>query len=291
MNKKVAMSTTNQVAAGKRAAKKTAAPRKPAAGRADVGNGVARSTLFVNSVEKAMTVLKAFDASRPRLTLSQIASLADMDLSGAQRFTYTLVNLGYLNKDEETKTYSLSPQVFDLSYHYLSSNELVNRAAPYVQQLSIQTGETANVTVLHGSDIVFVYRIASPQVLISTLNVGARMPAYCAAPGLAMLAHLEEKEVDAILAATDLVKHTPHTVAQPRAIKQRLAEIRKAGYAHTEEEYFLGDISTAAAVLDSRGRVMGAVNVAVAKPRWNGAADERRIADLVISTASAISSR
>ena len=270
------MSTPNPAAKRKQAAKKKAAPR---------------STLFVNSVEKAMTVLKAFDASRPRLTLSQIAGLTDMDLSGAQRFTYTLVNLGYLRKDEETKTYSLSPQVFDLSYHYLSSNELVNRAAPYVQQLSIQTGETANVTVLHGSDIVFVYRIASPQVLISTLNVGARMPAYCAAPGLAMLAHLPEEEVDAILAASELVKHTPHTVVQPRAIKQRLAEIRTAGYAHTEEEYFLGDISTAAAVLDRRGRVLGAVNVAVAKPRWNGAADERRIADLVISTASALSSR
>src|SRR5205823_12784407 len=72
-----------------------------------------RSSLFVNSVEKAMIVLKAFDASKPRLTLSQIATLSDMDLSGAQRFTYTLVNLGYLRKDEATKTYALSPQVFE----------------------------------------------------------------------------------------------------------------------------------------------------------------------------------
>lgn len=76
-----------------------------------------------------------------------------------------------------------------------------------------------------------------------------------------------------------------------RAIKDRLAAIKTAGYAHAEEEYFLGDISTAAAMLDPRGRVVGAVNVAVAKPRWNGAADERKFADLVISTASAISGR
>src|SRR5438552_1193831 len=103
----------------------TGTPKKTAKAKSPAKKAAARSTLFVNSVEKAMTVLKAFDASRPRLTLSQIASLADMDLSGAQRFTYTLLNLGYLHKDEETKTYSLSPQVFDLSYHYLSSNELV----------------------------------------------------------------------------------------------------------------------------------------------------------------------
>jgi IclR family transcriptional regulator, pca regulon regulatory protein len=280
------MATKTRAQGVSRPPKKAAAPQARAAGK-----GEARSTLFVNSVEKGMAVLKAFDASRPRLTLSQIAALAGMDLSTAQRFTYTLAELGYLDKDEETKTYSLSPEVFELSYHYLSSNELVNRAAPYVQQLSMHTGETANVTVLHHSDIVFVYRIASPTVLIPTVNVGARMPAYCTAPGLAMMAYLPDAQVDRLLAASHLVQHTSRTVASARAIKQRLADIRAAGYAHTEEEYFLGDISTAAAVLDARGHVLGAVNVAIAKPRWKGPEDERRVADLVIATASAISGR
>src|SRR6185503_18042443 len=71
---------------------RSAAPARPRRGNGAVAE---RSSLFVNSVEKAMVVLKAFDASRPRLTLSQIAALSDMDLSGAQRFTYTLVTLGY----------------------------------------------------------------------------------------------------------------------------------------------------------------------------------------------------
>lgn len=235
-------------------------------------------------------VLKAFDTSRSRLTLSQIAVQADIGLSAAQRFTYTLAELGYLDKDEETRTYSLSPQVFELSYRYLTSNELVNRAAPYIQQLSLQTGETANVTVLHRSDVVFVYRIASQHVLNATVMVGARMPAYCSAPGLAMLAFLPEPAVDAVLAGCELVQYTPFTIAEPKAIKARLSAIRVAGYAHAEEEYFLGDISTAAAVRDVRGDVVGAVNVAVARHRWKPE-EERRIADLVISTAAAISGR
>jgi DNA-binding IclR family transcriptional regulator len=67
--------------------------------------------------------------------------------------------------------------------------------------------------------------------------------------------------------------------------------VRAAGYAHTEEEYFLGDISTAAAIVDGRGRPVGAVNVGVARPRWTGADIERRISDLVITTAAAISGR
>jgi IclR family transcriptional regulator, pca regulon regulatory protein len=249
-----------------------------------------RSTLFVNSVEKALGVLKVFDSTRPRLTLSQIAALAEMDLSTAQRFVHTLTELGYLDKDPETKNYSLSPQVFELSYRYQISHELLHRAAPYIQQLSIQLGETANLTVLHGSDIVYVYRVLGQHMLNVKTVLGARQPAYCTAPGLAMMAWLPRDEVDAILSASELVAHTPYTVADPKAIRQRLEKARAAGYAHTEEEYILGAISTAAAVRDSQGRILGAINVAVTKHRWK-AEDEPRFADLVISTASAIMSR
>ncbi|MBE7416820.1 MAG: IclR family transcriptional regulator [Ideonella sp.] len=260
-------------------AKKTARPQRRA-----------RSTLFVNSVEKGFAVLKAFGSARPRLTLSQIASEAEMDLSTAQRFTYTLTELGYLEKDEETKSYSLSPQVFELSYHYLNANELMQRAAPYLQQLSVQTGETTNITVLHGSDIVYVHRILSQHMLNVTTMVGARQPAFCTAPGLAMLAWLPEERVEAILAATELVKHTPYTITDPKAIRERLAKVRATGYAHTEGEYILGAISTSTAVRDSRGTIFGAINVAVAKHRWKPE-DEPRIADLLITTAAAIANR
>ena len=63
------------------------------------------------------------------------------------------------------------------------------------------------------------------------------------------------------------------------------------GYAHTEDEYFVSDISTAAAITNAHGRGIGAVNIAVARSRWQADRDEKRFADLVISTASAISTR
>ncbi|VTU28174.1 Pca regulon regulatory protein [Variovorax sp. SRS16] len=251
----------------------------------------ARSSLFVNSVDKAMKVMTAFDGSKRHLTLSQIAAATDMDMSSAQRFTYTLAELGFLKKDEENKSYELSPRLLDFAYHYLSSNELLSRATPYLLQLSRETSETTNVTVLDGTDIVFVQRIVSQHVLNPNVVVGSRSPAYCTAPGLAMLAHLPGEQVDAILARSTLVQHTPHTVVQPRAIKARLEKIRAIGYAHTEEEYYLGDISTASAILDARGHPVAAINVAMVKPRWTGPDIERRISDLVISAASVISAR
>jgi len=247
------------------------------------------STLFVNSVEKAMRVLTVFNGKQPRLSLSQIASLSGLDLSATQRFTFTLTGLGYLVKDPFTKTYSLSPRMLDFSYYYLASNELVSRAFPYLSQLSQETEETTNITVLEGTDIIFTLRIVSQHVLNPQVITGSRLPAYCTAPGLAILAHLPPARVQGILDRSDLIAHTPHTVSDPAKILERLAGIRGKGYSHTEDEYYLGDISTAAAVLDAHGHPIGAVNVAVSRTRWRGGKDEKRIADLVIAAAAAIS--
>jgi IclR family pca regulon transcriptional regulator len=119
--------------------------------------------------------------------------------------------------------------------------------------------------------------------------VGTRLPAYCTAPGLAMMSTWSGEEVDAILDASDLVKHTRKTVVDPKKIKARLAGIRAAGYAHTEDELYEDDISTAAPVLDANGRAVGALNVAVSNTRWDASKDEQRYATLLRDAARAIS--
>ncbi|SAL66833.1 IclR family transcriptional regulator [Caballeronia humi] len=270
------------------------APRKRKTAAAKPRGEVAdpsASSLYVQSVEKAMKVLTAFDGSKRQLSLSEISSLTGFDMSATQRFTYTLAALGYLIKDPDSRKYELSPRLLDFTYHYLTSNDLVSRATPYLQQLGSETEEATNLTVLDDTDIVFVLRIVSRNVFNAHVITGSRLPAYCTAPGLAILATLADGEIDDILARTNLVPFTPSTVYQPRKIKDRIAQIRRQGYAHTEDEYFVSDISTAAAITNAHGRGIGAVNIAVARSRWQADRDEKRFADLVISTASAISAR
>jgi len=270
------------------------APRKrktPAAKARGEAADPSASSLYVQSVEKAMKVLTAFDGSKRQLSLSEISSLTGFDMSATQRFTYTLAALGYLFKDPDSRKYELSPRLLDFTYHYLTSNDLVSRATPYLQQLGSETEEATNLTVLDDTDIVFVLRIVSRNVFNAHVITGSRLPAYCTAPGLAILATLADGEIDDLLARTNLVPYTASTVYQPRKIRERIAQIRRQGYAHTEDEYFVSDISTAAAITNAHGRGIGAVNIAVARSRWQADRDEKRFADLVISTASAISAR
>lgn len=247
------------------------------------------STLYVQSVEKAMKVLTAFDGSKRQLSLTEIAALTELDNSAAQRFTFTLSALGYLVKDPQTRKYELSARLLDFTYHYLASNELVQRAAPVLQQLARETEEVCNLTVPDGPDIVFVLRIVSRNVMNPNVIVGTRLPAYCTAPGLAILSTWEPEEVDRVLNASQLVKHTPSTIAEPRRIKARLARFRTAGYAHTEDELYSDDISTAAPVLDASGRAIGALNIAMARARWNPEHSEARLSDLLRAAAATVS--
>lgn len=247
------------------------------------------STLFVSSVEKALSVLEAFDGSQAALTLSQIAAKTQMDLSSAQRAVHTLTTLRYLRKDEATRQFELAPRLLDFSFRYLASNELARRAIPYVQQLARETEETTNLTILDDTEIVYIIRIASRHMLAPNVIVGTRIPAFCAAPGLAMLAYLPDAEAEDILARTDFVSYTSHPYHDKSSAMDRLRQIRETGYVRAEGEFYKGDVSTAAPVLDINNRPLGAVNISISTSRWDAARDQKRITDLVITAAAAIS--
>ncbi|MFT3778464.1 MAG: IclR family transcriptional regulator C-terminal domain-containing protein [Ottowia sp.] len=249
----------------------------------------ADSPLYVQSVAKAMKVLTAFDGSKRQLSLTEIAALADLDNSAAQRFTHTLSALGYLVKDPDTRKYELSVRLLDFTYHYLASNELLHRATPVLRELAQETEEACNLTVPDGPDIVVVSRIISRNVIHPNVIVGTRLPAFCTAPGLAILSTWPPDKVDAVLAASRLEKYTPHTMTDPRRIKARLLKCAAAGYAHTQNELFPDDISTAAPVLDAHGRAIGALNIAMSSARWVAEHSEERIAHLLRAAAASVS--
>jgi DNA-binding IclR family transcriptional regulator len=251
----------------------------------------ATSRFYVTAVERAMAVLMAFDGMHRHLSLSQLAESTGLDVSAMQRFTHTLQALGYLRRDPQSKKFELSAKLLDFSNIYLSANEMLAKAMPYLQRLAQDTEEVVNLSVLDGTDMILISRIVSRNALNLNIHVGSRMPAFCTASGLAWLSALPDDEAEAVLRASDLVAHTQHTETSLPKIRKRLAQARKNGYVHTGEEYRLGGVATAAAICDAQGRVQGAISISVSKPRWNAPEDEKRYADLVIATCAAISTQ
>ena len=244
--------------------------------------------LFITSIEKGMLVLLAFNVSRRKMSLTEISAHTGLDISSVQRCAHTLTELGYLRRDAQSRRYELSIRVMDFAFRYLSSNELVNHAFPFLQQLSNEIGETVNLAVLDDTEIVILLRFTSQHVLVKNIMVSTRLPAYCTSTGLVMLTNIRQEQAEDIIGRSELRQYTPHTVVDPKEILLRLDGIRKRGYSIIHEESHLGDISMSSAITDLRGDLLGAVTVAVSKSRWRGSEAEGRIADCLISTVGAI---
>ncbi len=246
------------------------------------------SALFVGSVEKALRVLTAFDVARRTMRLGEIAQATGLDMSAAQRFTATLESLGYLRKDE-FKRYHVTFKVFQLGFAYLQSETSIDTAMPFLQEAHRASEESVNFTQIDGTDVVWVVRLPSLHAVSADMSVGARLPAYCTAPGRAILAHLPPAQVFDILQRSNRARLTPHTKTDLGEILEAIATARRDGVAVASQECFPGDLSTAAPVFDAAGQVLGAVNIAVPASRWTLEQVRARLSPLIVRTAAAIS--
>lgn len=245
------------------------------------------SPVFVNSVAKAFRVLGAFEGER-QLSLTRIARRLDIPVSAAQRFLYTLQQLGYVTKDNNTRTYELSARVLRLASAYLRTNELVRRAGPYMGELNQMIGETINLSVLDDVHIIIIARLPSRFLTDPQVTIGSQMPAFCTASGLAILAQLSAEEAEAIVNRSDRKQYTPRTETDAARIMERLQLCRSRGYSFTNEESFLGDMTISSALM-SAGRPVAALTVAVPTARWTAEDAEARLAPALISAARAMS--
>jgi len=245
--------------------------------------------LFVRSIEKAFRVLSAFGAGRPSLSLSQVAEAAELDKSSAQRFTHTLERLGYLRKDPDSRRFELTTRALDLGYHYMRASPILDRATPYLLDLSRSTEEAVSLTVLDDTEIVYVARFMSRRMVSSNVIVGTRLPAYCTAPGRAMLACLPQSRARAILAASDRKPHTEHTTWRVPDLLASLTEAAMRGYAIAVEEIFPDDVSLGAAITGARGEPVGAVSLSVSRLHASPEEAESRFAPMLRAAARSMS--
>jgi len=251
-------------------------------------------TLFVSSVEKAFQVLQAFrvaqrDFGLYDLNLAEISKFSGLDKSASQRFTNTLVKLGYLDKDIHTRRFRPALALTEFFYTYMVSNRLAEIAMPRLIEASRVHQTTVNLCEPMGHEISYTIRVPNQTASYRTTLPGRRMPMFCTAAGAVFLAYGTEQEAEEILSATKIRKLTEWTVTDLEQIRQRIEKTRKDGYCIGVQQSMPHEISTAAPVLDSEGRAIAAVQVPVFVPEWTAESAEETIAPLVMKTARAIS--
>ena len=256
---------------------------------AEADNGGTRSSLFINSTEKVFRVLHAFDGPHRHMTLADIARAIQLDRSATQRVVHTLETLGYLRRIAGTRNFGLTSKVLQFSNSYIRANELIDKASPYLLEISRQLGETANLHELDGHEIVFVARFPGQHLFNVDIVVGSRLPAFFTASGTAILSRLPDDERRAILSKTPLEAITPFTQTNPKVLMNRVRVAAEKGYAIVTNETVMGDISVAAAITDEHGRAVAAINMSVPTTRWTPEKVEAELVQHVQVAATSIS--
>ena len=227
--------------------------------------GVERPTPFVQSLERGLAVIRAFDGDHPQLTLSDVARQTGLTRAAARRFLHTLVELGYVRSDG--RLFSLRPRVLELGYAYLSGLSLPEVAQPYMEQLVARVGESCSISVLDGDDVVYVARVSTKRIMTVAISVGTRFPAYATSMGRVLLAAQPAAARAAYLRTVRLEQLTPFTITDPAQLAVTLESIAQQGFALLDQELEEGLRSIAVPIHDRDGVVVAAMNISASARR------------------------
>lgn len=218
---------------------------------------------LTESVQRAFAVLEGFSVASPALTLQQVADRVGLPKVTALRYLRTLMSLGYLSREADSTLYRLSPKVLDLGFAVLGGMELRHAAMPYLEELGRLSDQNVSLGILDKTEIMYVERIRRRH-MVTTHGVGSRVSAYRTSIGWALLAFLQEAELQRVVA--EILKQPDaarYLGTNGEALFARLAEVREKGYALTNEQYIRGMRGIGAPVLDAKGCSEGAINIAV----------------------------
>ncbi|WP_243795367.1 IclR family transcriptional regulator [Saccharopolyspora gloriosae] len=241
---------------------------------------------YVQSLARGLAVIRAFDESRPEMTLSDVARATDLSRAAARRFLHTLVQLGYVWTDG--RVFALTPRVLELGFAYLSSMSLPEIAQPHLERLVSRVHESASVSVLDGDDIVYIARVPTSRIMTVSINIGTRFPAYATSMGRVLLAHLPADHLDEFLARVRLDPLGPHTLGNPEELRVELARIREQGWALVDQELEAGLRSIAAPIRDRSDQVVAAANISSHASRTTGEQARENLLPPLLETAESI---
>ena len=226
----------------------------------------ARATTH-RSLERGLAVLEFVAAGAQPVALSDAARRLGLHRSTAHHLMQTLVALGWLRQEEDTRGYSLSAKPFHLTGRKWSVGQIGEMARPVLEQLTQLTGEGSSVACwADGVVTIAAQREADGPVRV-VQDVGGQRPLYCTAVGKALAAWLPAAEVEAALAHQPMAALTPKTITTRDAFMAELRRIRHAGYAIDDEEQFEGLRCIAMPVFCHTGEVVASLCVVGPKHR------------------------
>jgi DNA-binding IclR family transcriptional regulator len=252
---------------------KQAAPRKSAIAKlvqppqADIDDDADdRQRVGVQSLGRAFAILEEVARHRDGIGLADLSKLVGLHNSTTFHLAKTMVSLGYLRQEKDSKRYRIGRPLFALAASALDEIEMVNVATPVLEDLSRETSESGHFAVRMGDAVVVIARTSGPGAFQLTDRVGVVRPAHCTALGKIILASLRPEQLKRFLERVDLKPSTEKSITDIAALMKEIAEIKHSGIAFDDGEFNPEVRCIAVPVMDFTGQTVGALGIS--GPIW-----------------------
>jgi DNA-binding IclR family transcriptional regulator len=225
-----------------------------------------RQRVGVQSLGRAFAILEEVARHREGIGLSELSKQVGLHNSTTFHLVKTMVSLGYIRQERDSKRYRVGRPLFALAASSLDEIEMVNIATPVLEDLSRETGESGHFAVRMGDAVVVIARTSGPGAFQLTDRVGVVRPAHCTALGKVILASLRPDQLTRFLERVELKPSTEKSITEIAVLLREIEETRRSGIAFDDGEFNLEVRCVAVPVTDFTGQIIGALGIS--GPIW-----------------------
>lgn len=217
----------------------------------------------LQTVSRAIEVLRAFDGGAVELSLKALAEKVGLNKVNALRLARTLVHEGLLVHDSQSRRYALSLGCIPLFRGLLGRDGLREIARAHLDTAREKTGESACLMVREGWDRVVVDSWPSRQPVRYVIDIGDRRPIFLGAAGQCLISALPAAEWKALLEHVAEENAAGRTALTPALVQERMDALRRRGWAVGRGEWASEAAGAAAPIVDRSGKIIAAITIAV----------------------------
>ena len=241
----------NQEFPGKRRGR----PRNPVS---ESGSGSGTGTVL--ALERGLVVLQAL-AREGYMSLTDLSLKVGVPTSTVHRLLMTLEKYGFVIINEDTNEWSVGIETFRVGNSYLERTNLIEASRKAMRELMETTGETANLAIADGGDVVFISQVESHNPIRAYFRAGTRGHMHASGIGKALLANMLRRDVEKILHSKGCPEFTANTLTSPAELFRDLEKTRNRGWAIDDEERYDGMRCIASCIYNEFGEAVAGISV------------------------------
>jgi DNA-binding IclR family transcriptional regulator len=225
---------------------------------------------LVSAVDRAIQILKAFEANQDEYSFTELCNLFQLNKSTAHGILNTLCQHQFLLRDQKTRKYRLGPTLIRLGHLAHEQLDIRRIARPYMESLMQQTNKSVLLGMFYNTRITLIDKADPIGTLHVSAVIGQQIPFSAGSFGKVFLAWKPEEEVDKLLAEHPLTAYTPSSIVDAVAYKNELARVRQQGYAIDDQEEYLLGVKAISVPLRDFQSVVAAMSIAGFTSRSSG---------------------